>query len=160
MTPTIDRSRLESMRDEVEEPLSSGLRYMHRRRVDRSDRNGDPLDGIVNLFDVAIVLAVAFLLAALTSIGLSDLLSDEDVTVVTNPGQPDMSVVFKRGDEIQRLELDPEDEASGVGELIGRFYKLEDGTTVYVPAEETPPEGGTSEEQPPEQPAREPTASP
>lgn len=47
------------------------LRYMGRRRIDRTDRNGDPLDGVVNLFDVAIVLAVAFLLAALTGIGLS-----------------------------------------------------------------------------------------
>jgi len=28
---------------------------MGRRRINRADRNGDPLDGVVNLFDVAIV---------------------------------------------------------------------------------------------------------
>ena len=32
------------------------------------DRAGDPLDGLVNLFDLGIVLAVAFLLAALSSL--------------------------------------------------------------------------------------------
>ena len=34
----------------------------------RPDRAGDPLDGLVNLFDLAIVLSVAFLLAALASL--------------------------------------------------------------------------------------------
>ncbi len=50
---------------------AGGLRYMRRRRIDRTDRNGDPLDGVVNLFDVAIVLAVGFLVAALAGIGLT-----------------------------------------------------------------------------------------
>ncbi len=35
------------------------------------DRAGDPLDGLVNLFDIGIVLAVAFLLAALSSLNLT-----------------------------------------------------------------------------------------
>ena len=39
----------------------------------RSDRAGDPLDGLVNLFDLGIVLAVAFLIAALQSVNLTDL---------------------------------------------------------------------------------------
>jgi len=113
---------------------AGGMRYMHRRRVDRVDRNGDPLDGVVNLFDVAIVLAVAFLLAALTSFGLSDLLSDKNVTVVKNPGGADMQVILKQGDKVTRLDLKPGETASGMGTLVGQFYRLEDGTTVYVPA--------------------------
>ena len=36
----------------------------------REDRAGDPLDGLVNLFDLGIVLSVAFLLAALSSLHL------------------------------------------------------------------------------------------
>ena len=36
----------------------------------RQDRAGDPLDGLVNLFDLGIVLSVAFLLAALSSLHL------------------------------------------------------------------------------------------
>ena len=82
----------------------TGPRFMGRRRLDRTDRNGDPLDGVVNLFDVAIVLAVAFLLAALSGIGLSDLLAGEDMTLVKNPGQADMELIIREGDTLQRLQ--------------------------------------------------------
>ena len=81
------------------------LRYMGRRRINRTDRNGDPLDGVVNLFDVAIILAVGFLLAALTGIGLTGILSSKNVTIVTNPGQPDMQVITKKGTQITKLNL-------------------------------------------------------
>ena len=108
---------------------------MGRRRLDRTDRNGDPLDGVVNLFDVAIVLAVAFLLAALSGVGLSDILAGEDVTLVKNPGQADMELIVKEGGNLRRLELEPGEQASGVGRLIGEFYQLEDGSTVFVPVE-------------------------
>ena len=47
--------------------MSSSIRP--RARV-HSDREGDPLDGLVNLFDLGVVLAVAFLLAALASLDL------------------------------------------------------------------------------------------
>lgn len=109
-------------------------RYLSRRRIDRSERNGDPLDGLVNLFDVAIVLAVAFLLAALTAVGLPELLSGKDVTVVKSQGS-ETQVIIKEGDRIKTFRVDPNNQASGVGRLIGRFYQLEDGSTIYVPAE-------------------------
>lgn len=119
------------------------LRYMGRRRIDRTDRNGDPLDGVVNLFDVAIVLAVAFLLAALTGIGLSGILSSKNVTIVTNPGQSDMQVITKKGTQITKLDLKAGQQVSGLGTLIGQFYRLPDGTTVYVPSS-----GGTATQTP------------
>ena len=59
--------------------MSSWVKSRARSRIDRS---GDPLDGIVNLFDLGIVLAVAFLLAALQSVNLTDLLTRQNVTVV------------------------------------------------------------------------------
>ncbi|NLG64330.1 MAG: DUF2149 domain-containing protein [Actinobacteria bacterium] len=149
--PTTDRSLVEVSREHLEGSLENGrFRYMHRRRIDRADRNGDPLDGIVNLFDVAIVLAVAFLLAALTSFGLADIFSDKDVTIVTNPGTPDMRVIMKQGDQVRYLDMADGKQATGVGELIGRFYRLEDGTTVYVPAE--PATGVTPSPQPSAEP--------
>jgi hypothetical protein len=110
------------------------LRYMGRRRINRTDRNGDPLDGVVNLFDVAIILAVGFLLAALTGIGLTGILSSKNVTIVTNPGQPDMQIVTKQGSQITKLNLTAGQQVSGFGTLIGQFYRLPDGTTVYVPS--------------------------
>jgi len=111
-----------------------GYRYMKRRRLDRLDRNGDPLDGVVNLFDVAIVLAVGFLLAALAGLGISGLLTSDDMTIVTDPGTDEMQVIVRQGDEITRLDVEAGTQVTGVGTLIGQFYRLADGTTVYVPA--------------------------
>ena len=110
------------------------LRYMGRRRIDRTDRNGDPLDGVVNLFDVAIVLSVAFMLAALAGIGLSGILSSNHITIVTNPGQANMQVITKNGSQITKLNLKAGQQVTGIGTLIGQFYRLPNGTTVYVPA--------------------------
>jgi hypothetical protein len=106
---------------------------MHRRRVNKTDRNGDPLDGVVNLFTVAIVLAIGLLVATLTGFGLSGVLSNKDMTIVTDPGSQDMQVLVRHDGTLQKLNLQPGQQTSGLGALIGQFYRLQDGTTVYVP---------------------------
>jgi hypothetical protein len=144
MTDEADETEIRFLPTVLDEP-GSGLRlsYMKRRRRDRHDRNGDPLDGVINLFDVAIVLAVGFLLAALTGLGMSDVLTGKDMTVVTNPGTDQMQVIVKSGDTIERLDLETGEQVSGVGTLIGSFYRLADGTTVYVPSSGTVPAGAS-----------------
>ena len=86
--------------------------------------------GIVNLFDLGIVLAVAFLLAALSSLQLSDLLTDEDVTVVRS-GQGQNTVIVKDGQRVRTVQLQGR-RVVGEGERIGSVYRLEDGRTVFV----------------------------
>ena len=130
-------------RGSVYEPRGDGLRYMRRRRVGTADRNGDPLDGIVNLFDVALVLAVGFLVAALSAAGLSGLLTNQNMTIVTNPGTPQMQVIVKEGDHIAKLDMANGAQVQGLGTLVGSFYKLADGTVVYVPAGALPPAEAT-----------------
>jgi hypothetical protein len=127
----------------VYEPRGEGLRYMRRRRIGTADRNGDPLDGIVNLFDVAIVLAVGFLVAALSAAGVSGLLTSHNMTIVTNPGTPQMQVIVKEGDTITKLDLQSGTEVQGIGTLLGSFYKLADGTVIYGPAGSSPPTGAS-----------------
>ena len=108
---------------------------MGRRRINRTDRNGDPLDGVVNLFDVAIDPG-----GRLSAGGPHghrahrDPLVEEGGTIVTNPGQSDMQVITKKGTQITKLNLKGGQQVSGVGTLIGQFYRLPDGTTVYVPS--------------------------
>jgi hypothetical protein len=125
-------------------PRTEGLRYMRRHRVGTADRNGDPLDGLVNLFDVAIVLAVGFLVAALTAAGVSGLLTNQNMTIVTNPGTPQMQVIVKEGDQIVKLDMANGAQVQGLGTLIGSFYQLADGTVVYVPAGSLPPADSTA----------------
>jgi len=127
----------------VYEARDQGLRYMRRRRIGTADRNGDPLDGIVNLFDVAIVLAVGFLVAALSAAGVSGLLTSKNMTIVTNPGTAQMQVIVKEGGKITKLDMQSGAEIQGIGTLLGSFYKLADGTVIYVPAGSSPPTGST-----------------
>ncbi|MBD3319685.1 MAG: DUF2149 domain-containing protein, partial [Chitinivibrionales bacterium] len=64
----------------------------------------DPLSGIANLFDVAMVFAVALLVAAVSYMRLSDLLTNKDVTIVKNPGKNDMEIIRKSGKTIERYK--------------------------------------------------------
>ena len=105
-------------------------RVTPRARVHR-DRGGDPLDGLVNLFDLGVVLAVAFLLAALSSLKLTDLITRNDVTVVRS-GPRDQTVIVKRGNRVQTLRLDPDKRVVGRGSRVGSVYRLADGRLVYV----------------------------
>ena len=108
----------------------SATRVTPRARVHR-DRGGDPLDGLVNLFDLGVVLAVAFLLAALSSLKLTDLLTQRDVTVVRS-GARDQTVIVKRGDRVQTLRVDRSRRVVGRGSRLGSVYRLADGRLVYV----------------------------
>ena len=105
----------------------SRIRIHHRGRTDRA---GDPLDGLVNLFDLGIVLAVAFLLAALQSVDLTELLTRENVTILRSEpsGQ---TLIVKEGDEVKTVKLSDQT-VTGTGQRLGAVYKLSDGRLVYV----------------------------
>jgi hypothetical protein len=111
----------------------SSRRVTPRARTHR-DRGGDPLDGLVNLFDIGVVLAVAFLLAALSSLKLSDLLTRDDVTVVrsTREGQ---TIIVRKGTRVETLSVPSGSQVVGRGNRVGSVYRLADGRLVYV---ETP----------------------
>jgi hypothetical protein len=106
-----------------------------RARV-RMDRSGDPLDGLVNLFDLGIVLAVAFLLAALQSVNLTDLLTKSNVTVLRTDASG-QTVIVKQGDQVKTVHLSNKT-VTGTGQRVGEVYKLSDGRLVYVTGKKAP----------------------
>ncbi|HEY1539644.1 MAG TPA: DUF2149 domain-containing protein [Solirubrobacteraceae bacterium] len=106
-----------------------------RARV-RMDRSGDPLDGLVNLFDLGIVLAVAFLLAALQSVNLTDLLTKSNVTVLRTDASG-QTVIVKQGDQVKTVHLSHKT-VTGTGQRVGEVYKLSDGRLVYVTGKKAP----------------------
>lgn len=85
-----------------------------------ADNAGDPLDGLVNLFDIGIVLAVAFLIAGLT------------LTVNSSSGR----VERRAGAADAKVKvLSPprnEQKARGKGTPVGTAYRLADGRVVIV----------------------------
>ena len=104
---------------------------VHTRARRHHDRQGDPLDGLVNLFDLGVVLAVAFLLAALAPLDLEDVLTRGDVTVVRS-GPEGQTVITKRGEKLRRLRLEPGQRVAGEGERVGSVYRLSDGRLVFI----------------------------
>jgi hypothetical protein len=105
---------------------------VHSRARSHHDRSGDPLDGLVNLFDLGVVLAVGFLVAALASLNLSGLLSNNNVTIVQNPGSGHETIIVKKGSHTEILHPTAR-QASGQGQKVGSVYKLKDGRLIYVP---------------------------
>jgi hypothetical protein len=90
---------------------------------------------MINLFDVSMALVVALILAAAGGGSLAEIaahMSQKDVTIVTNPGQPDMEMIVKRGNKIERLRASDE-QGWGRGLRLGTAYRLESGEVIYVP---------------------------
>lgn len=106
------------------------------RARSRGDRGGDPLAGLVNLFDLGIVLALAFLLAALQSVNLTDLLTQENVTVLRTEADS-QTLIVKEGDTIRTVRLS-KDTVTGSGRRVGEVFRLADGRLVYVDGDNAP----------------------
>jgi hypothetical protein len=100
------------------------------RARSREDRAGDPLDGLVNLFDLGIVLSVAFLLAALSSLNLTSAITGKEKA--TTKSRAADAVTAKKDQKVDQVKLRPGEKVVGRGEAIGTIYRLEDGRTVIV----------------------------
>jgi len=111
--------------------------YMGRKHLILPDRNGDPVASMGNLFVIAVLLGVGFLVMALSGIGMSDYLSKDTLVVVKNPGGSDMEIITKEGNKVTRLKTTGK-EAQGAGTAIGTVYKLQDGSIVWVPGTSAP----------------------
>lgn len=111
----------------------------------REDRAGDPLDGLVNLFDIGIILSVAFLLAALSSLDLTEVITDPDRSqnLEQQNTAPADSVVTNPDETTEQITIEPGQTVVGQGEPLGTVYQLEDGRTILVKPGTTGAAGAT-----------------
>lgn len=107
------------------------------RRAGRlyKEEDTDPLSVVVNLFDVAMVFAVALMVAMVMNMNMTEMFTDKDFTIVKNPGKENMEIITKEGERISRYTpSENQDDASGRrGRRVGVAYELEDGEIIYVP---------------------------
>lgn len=106
-----------------------------RRRVSRfgKEEESDPLSVVVNLFDVAMVFAVALMVAMVMHMNMTEVFTEEDYTIVKNPGKDNMEIITKEGNKINKY-TPSEDQSSGKkGRKVGIAYELENGEIIYVP---------------------------
>jgi hypothetical protein len=100
---------------------------VRRRAQPHADRAGDPLDGLVNMFDLGIVLAIAFLLAGL---GISQFVAGHHGR---SSKRNHASIVVGRNQQL--VPLEPGERRVPVGNgatSVGQVYRLADGELVYV----------------------------
>ena len=74
---------------------------MRRRRLLSQDSDFDPMSVVGNLFDIAMVFAVALMVALVTRYNMTEMFSTEDFTMVKNPGKENMETVSKKGQKIE-----------------------------------------------------------
>ena len=83
---------------------------------------------VSNLFDVAMVFAVALMVALVTRYNMTEMFSQEDFTMVKNPGKENMEIITKEGQKINRYTpSEDQDVKSGKkGKKVDRWrYGLE-----------------------------------
>lgn len=106
-----------------------------RKRLLCQQEDVDPMSVVSNLFDIAMVFAVALMVALVGRYNMTEMFSKEDFTMVKNPGQENMEIITKEGQTINRY-TPSEDQSSKdnkKGKRVGIAYELENGEIIYVP---------------------------
>ena len=95
----------------------------------------DPMSVVSNLFDVAMVFAVALMVALVSRYNMTEMFSREDFTIVKNPGKENMEIIQKKGREIETYKASSQatDGTGPKGKRLGTAYQLENGQIIYVP---------------------------
>ncbi|ATA89122.1 DUF2149 domain-containing protein [Capnocytophaga stomatis] len=94
----------------------------------------DPLSVIVNLFDVAMVFAVALMVAMVMNMNMTEMFTNEDFTIVKNPGKDNMEIITKEGKKINKyVPSNTNGDSQKRGKRIGTAYQLENGDIIYLP---------------------------
>lgn len=107
---------------------------MRRRRLLKRGEDSDPMSVVSNLFDVAMVFAVALMVALVSRYNMTEMFSQEDFTMVKNPGKDNMEIITKEGEKINRYTPSEEqDENATKGKRVGVAYELPSGDIIYVP---------------------------
>ena len=105
-----------------------------KRRLLKDGEDHDPMAVLTNLFDVAMVFAVALMVALVTRFDMTDMFSQEDFTMVKNPGTDRMEINTKKGETIEKYTPSEEQENNGSrGRRVGTAYQLDSGEIIYVP---------------------------
>jgi len=92
----------------------------------------DPLAGVSNLFDVAMVFAVALLIALFARVPAHELFDREAARATSDSSKQRADSIPDEGDQLERFQIGDR-EAGGKGQRLGVAYKLPTGEIVYVP---------------------------
>ena len=101
----------------------------------RKEEDSDPISVVSNLFDIAMVFAVALMVALVSRYNITEVFSQEDYTMVKNPCKENMEIITKEGNKSNRYTpSEDQDKKEGKrGKKVGIAYELDNGEIIYVP---------------------------
>lgn len=114
----------------------SRRRNVRRRRLllRKEGDDSNPLSVVANLFDVAMVFAVSLMVAIVLHMNMGEFFSNENFTIVKNPGKENMEIITKEGKKVHKYTPSQDNVGSGQkGKRIGVAYELENGEVIYIP---------------------------
>ena len=114
------------------------MKYLKNSRIARSQKakQEDPLLGVANLFDVALVFIVALLLSLMATYQILDFFSEtSEITIVKKNEDGQMEIITKKGKEIKVEKVTDRKIGGEEGTKLGIAYQLKNGRMIYVPEE-------------------------
>lgn len=108
-----------------------------KRNLLKREEDNDPMSVVSNLFDAAMVFAVALMVALVSRYNMTEMFSQEDFTMVKNPGKENMEIITKEGEKINKYtpSQDQSSKNGKKGKKVGIAYELDNGEIIYVPEE-------------------------
>ena len=106
------------------------MRQRRRNRLAHDGEDDDPMSVVSNLFDVAMVFALALMVALVSRYNMTEMFSKDNFTMVKNPGKENMEIITKDG---YTPSEDQSQKSGNKGKKVGIAYQLENGEIIYVP---------------------------
>lgn len=91
---------------------------------------------MANLFETGLVFALGFMVSLIAAMNMIDLFNPESKVTITTERKDGIQIVVKEGQKttIRRMTKNI---GEGEGQRLGVAYRLEDGSVIYVPENET-----------------------
>lgn len=113
------------------------MKYLKRKfpRRTQSIKHEDPLSGLANLFDTALVFIVALFLAFMAAFKMLDFFDPEsDITIMKkDENTAKYQIITKKGKDIKVQKMTDRKISGDEGLRLGTAYQLKNGQVVYVP---------------------------
>jgi hypothetical protein len=110
------------------------FKLMKRSRKFLDQEDLDPMATVSNLFDVAMVFALALMVALVARYKMTEMFSQEDFTMVKNPGSESMEIITKKGEKIETYKASQDQSSNGSkGKRVGTAYQMDNGEIIYIP---------------------------
>ena len=96
-------------------------------------RREEPLNGVANLFDVALVFIVALLLSLMATYQVLDFFNPESEITIMKKVKDEWQIITKKGKEVKVKKVTDRKVGGDEGLKLGTAYQLKDGRVIYIP---------------------------